>query len=129
MELLERIDALKTRLERCPPLLGMQLEKLREDWLVTQTYHSNAIEGNTLTLQETMVVLLHGITVDGKLLKDHLEAKFLVWTALLPEERKSKAAQALQERDLETLWSLTDIRPFDRYCAETNAKGRVCRGS
>jgi Fic family protein len=45
-------------------------EKLIVDW----TYHSNAIEGNTLTLTETKVVLEHGLTVGKKPLKDHLEA-------------------------------------------------------
>jgi len=46
--------------------LGMQIE---------MNYNSNAIEGNTLTLRETMLVLQQGITVKGKSLKDHLEVK------------------------------------------------------
>lgn len=49
------------------------MRNLREDLIVRWTYHSNAIEGNTLTLRETKVVL-EGITVGGKPLKDHLEA-------------------------------------------------------
>lgn len=39
------------------------------------TYNSNAIEGNSLTLKETFLVINEGITVKGKPLKDHLEAK------------------------------------------------------
>ena len=37
------------------------------------TYHSNAIEGNTLTLKETKVAL-EGITVGGKTMREHFEA-------------------------------------------------------
>jgi Fic family protein len=47
---------------------------LREEFLVNFTYNSNAIEGNTLTLQETALVLKEGMTIDRKPLKDHLEA-------------------------------------------------------
>ena len=49
------------------------VRNLHEDLIVRWTYHSNAIEGNTLTLQETKVVL-EGITVGGKLLREHFEA-------------------------------------------------------
>jgi excisionase family DNA binding protein len=42
---------------------------------IAYTYNSNAIEGNKLTLQETRLVIREGITVGGKSLSDHLEAK------------------------------------------------------
>ena len=38
-------------------------------------YNSNAIEGNTLTLKETDIILQHGVTVKGKSLKEHEEVK------------------------------------------------------
>lgn len=47
---------------------------MREDLIVKWTYNSNAIEGNTLTLSETKVVLEDGITVGGKSIREHLEA-------------------------------------------------------
>ncbi len=50
-----------------------ELQRLREEFLIEYTYNSNAIEGNTLTLQETALVL-EGVTIDKKPLKDHLEA-------------------------------------------------------
>jgi Fic family protein len=50
-----------------------EVERLRDEFLVENTYHSNAIEGNTLTLQETALVL-EGVTIAQKPLKDHLEA-------------------------------------------------------
>lgn len=68
-----KIDTLKAELDRRRPLTQGELERLREEFLVEYTYHSNAIEGNTLTLQETALVL-EGITIDKKPLKDHLEA-------------------------------------------------------
>lgn len=68
-----KIDALKAELDSRRPLTQGELERLREEFLVEYTYHSNAIEGNTLTLQETALVL-EGVTIDKKPLKDHLEA-------------------------------------------------------
>lgn len=72
-ELLAEVDALKTELDKRRPLTQGELQRLRDEFLVEYTYNSNAIEGNTLTLQETALVL-EGITVDKKPLKDHLEA-------------------------------------------------------
>jgi Fic family protein len=68
------LEARKNRLDALRPLAPESLEAL-ERWLdVELTYTSNAIEGNTLTRQETALVLEKGITVRGKPLKDHLEA-------------------------------------------------------
>ena len=55
------------------PLDPAIVRNLREDLIVRWTYHSNAIEGNTFTLQETKVAL-EGITVGGKTIREHLEA-------------------------------------------------------
>ena len=71
--LFSRIDALKEQLDRRRPLTVGELQRLQEEFLVEYTYNSNAIEGNTLTLQETALVL-EGITIDRKPLKDHFEA-------------------------------------------------------
>lgn len=70
---LAQIDALKDELNKHRPLTQGEVDRLREEFLVEYTYNSNAIEGNTLTLQETAMVL-EGITIDKKPLKDHLEA-------------------------------------------------------
>ncbi|WP_409967178.1 Fic family protein [Bengtsoniella intestinalis] len=71
--LLQSIDAKKEQLDSRRPLTQGELLRLRDDFLIDFTYNSNAIEGNTLTLQETALVL-EGITIDRKPLKDHLEA-------------------------------------------------------
>ena len=55
------------------PLTSGEVERLAHEFMIDFTYNSNAIEGNTLTLKETALVL-EGITVDQKPLKDHLEA-------------------------------------------------------
>jgi len=61
--LFARIDAKKEELSKRRPLTEGELKRLREDFLLEFTYNSNAIEGNTLTSQETAMVL-KGITID-----------------------------------------------------------------
>jgi Fic family protein len=67
------LDHLKSRLDARRPLDPAIVRNLRDDLIVRWTYHSNAIEGNSLTLRETKVVL-EGVTVGGKRMTDHLEA-------------------------------------------------------
>jgi excisionase family DNA binding protein len=67
------IDEMKAELDRRRPLTAGELKRLQDEFLVEFTYNSNAIEGNTLTLQETALAL-EGVTIDKKPLKDHLEA-------------------------------------------------------
>lgn len=59
-------------LKRRRPFTEGELERLNEEFLTEYTYNSNAIEGNTLTLRETDMVL-RGLTIDRKSLKEHLE--------------------------------------------------------
>lgn len=71
--LLEMIDRKKAELDSRRPLTEGEVDRLTEDFVVEYTYNSNAIEGNTLTLRETDMVL-RGLTIDKKPLKDHMEA-------------------------------------------------------
>ena len=71
--LLESIDRKKAELDARRPLTEGEVERLTEQFVVEYTYNSNAIEGNTLTLRETDMVL-RGLTIDQKPLKDHMEA-------------------------------------------------------
>lgn len=71
----ERIIAKKIRLDSHRPLSSSLIKKLHENMEIAYTYNSNAIEGNTLTLQETRLVIQEGLTVSGKSLIEHLEAK------------------------------------------------------
>ena len=71
--LLTLIDKKKKELDNRRPLTEGETERLNEEFTVEYTYNSNAIEGNTLTLRETDLVL-RGLTIDRKPLKDHMEA-------------------------------------------------------
>lgn len=62
-------------LKAARPLPNSALHKIREALLIEWTYNSNSIEGNTLTLRETQMVLQEGITIKGKSLREHFEAK------------------------------------------------------
>ena len=70
---LEEIDGLKRELDALRPLppdvVGRIGQKLRLEW----NYHSNALEGNSLTLGETKSLILHGLTAQGKPMRDHLD--------------------------------------------------------
>ena len=83
----KQIISLKDSLDQHRPLDPAIVANLREDLIVRWTYHSNAIEGNRLTLRETKVVL-EGITIGGKSLREHLEAvnhrdAILLWEELV----------------------------------------------
>lgn len=71
--LLSQIERKKEELDSKRPLTEGELSRLHEEFVVEYTYNSNAIEGNTLTLRETDLVL-KGLTIDQKSLKDHIEA-------------------------------------------------------
>ena len=71
--ILLRIDKKKKELDGRRPLTDGEIARLNEEFIVEYTYNSNAIEGNTLTLRETDLVL-RGLTIDQKPLKDHMEA-------------------------------------------------------
>jgi Fic family protein len=73
-ELLKSIEGKKRELDKLRPLSPEIVRKLQEQFLVEWTYNSNAIEGNTLTLQETELVINRGLTIGNKTLKEHFEA-------------------------------------------------------
>jgi len=73
-ELKSQVEDLKKCLDSLRPIPEGQFANLQEALDTKYTYDSNRIEGNTLTHQETAMVTLHGVTVSGKPLKDHLEA-------------------------------------------------------
>lgn len=67
------VDQLLIKLDRLRPLPSHTVKSLHEQLVLEWTYNSNAIEGNTLTLKETKVVL-EGITIGGKSMREHFEA-------------------------------------------------------
>lgn len=70
----DRLDDLAAQLRAMRPLNETELKRLRDEFVIEHTYDSNAIEGNTLTLRETALILQAGLTIAEKPIKDHLEA-------------------------------------------------------
>jgi Fic family protein len=70
---LEATDRLKAELDQLRPLAPAVLAQVRQKLRIDSHYHSNAIEGNSLTLAETRNLILHGLTARGKPMRDHLD--------------------------------------------------------
>jgi Fic family protein len=71
--LLARLQQKKTQLEALRPLPATAVRRLNEQLTVEWIYNSNAIEGSTLNLRETQLILETGLTVGGRSLREHLE--------------------------------------------------------
>ncbi len=109
---LTRIDALKQQLDALRPTLTPEVQarvfqKFRLDW----NYHSNSIEGNSLTFGETVAFLMEGVTAKGKPLKDHLDLRghnaaidFLL--ALVKDDR------GISESEIRELHRLILVEPY-----------------
>ncbi len=69
-----RISQKKSELDKLSPLPSYALKSIKESLTLEWTYNSNSIEGNTLTLQETKLIIEEGFTVKGKSLREHFEA-------------------------------------------------------
>ncbi len=69
----ERLAEKKALLDEQRPLPDFIVQKIKEGLNVEWTYNSNSIEGNTLTLNETKVILEEGMTIGGKSLREHFE--------------------------------------------------------
>ena len=70
----DKLNLLSEKLKNLRPLSQTEMRRLSEEFMIENTYDSNAIEGNTRTLRETALRLQEGITIAEKPLKDHLEA-------------------------------------------------------
>jgi Fic family protein len=71
--LLARIENKKSKLDSLRPLPAATVNRLKEQFTVEWIYNSNAIEGSTLTLRETQLILETGLTIGGKSLREHFE--------------------------------------------------------
>lgn len=71
--LLTRIEEKKAKLDSLRPLPAAAVSRLKDQFTVEWIYNSNAIEGSTLTLRETQLILETGMTIGGKSLREHFE--------------------------------------------------------
>jgi Fic family protein len=74
-DLLTEVGRLKGEIDALRPIDPAQERRVMQRFRLDWTYHSNAIEGNTLTYGETKAFLLHGVTAQGKPFRDYLEVK------------------------------------------------------
>jgi Fic family protein len=74
MEIYQKIEDLRKELNQLRPLSYESLMEMKGFFNIDFIYNSNAIEGNTLTLSETKVVIEDGLTIHGKSLNEHMEA-------------------------------------------------------
>ncbi|WP_455423874.1 Fic family protein [Candidatus Contubernalis alkaliaceticus] len=100
----DAIDKKRRQLDRIRPLPKNTLKALQKHMLLEWTYNSNAIEGSTLTLSETKVVL-EGITVGGKTIREHLEV-INHKAAILYIEELVQSGESLTEWNIKSLHRL-----------------------
>jgi Fic family protein len=109
---LKDLDKLKNEIESFKPfpkeVEGRIMQKFRLEW----NYHSNAIEGNSLTYGETVSFLMYGFTAKGKPLKDHLEIRghnkaidFLL--------NLIKDPRPISESDIRALHKMILVEPYE----------------
>ena len=96
-----KIEELKKNLSKKRPLNAGELKRLKEEFIVGNTYHSNAIEGSTLTLRETALILSEGITIAEKPLCEHLDAighrDAFEYIADIAKEKSSLSERTIKE--------------------------------
>lgn len=123
----KQIDELKNKLDYYRPLPSEVVKNLHEDMLLKMTYNSNAIEGNTLSLKETKVVL-EGITVGGKSLTEHLEAVNHK-DAILFIEELAQEDHFLNETDIKSIHALILRHIDDKYAGVYRNNNVVITGA
>jgi Fic family protein len=103
---LEYIDKLKKELDGHRPLSRELVTGLKQLFDVDFTYNSTAIEGNTFSFQETKVLLLEGITIGGKSMREHLEIINHKEAIDYIEELAHKKTEELRRTDIFNIHSI-----------------------
>ncbi|MEM7535697.1 MAG: Fic family protein, partial [Chloroflexota bacterium] len=111
-EIIEQIDEQKRELDKLRPLSFENEQRWRSKLNLEWNYHSNALEGNTLTLGETRAFLYHGVTARGKPFKDYLDIKGHR-EAIEYIEDVVKAEHTFSEADVRELHRILLVEPYD----------------
>ena len=115
---LERIDELNRTVEQNRPLEGDLLSTIEEKLFVEWTYNSNALEGSALSLADTMFFLKYGLTVEGKPLKDFLDARnhaeAIQFLYDVVKNRRDISPALLKEFNALLLSGVTSVSAIDR---------------
>lgn len=123
----KNIEDKKRKLDSLRPLNTETVKSIREKLLLDWTYNSNAIEGNTLTLVETKVVL-EGITIGGKTLREHLEV-INHKEAILYVEEIVKNEEPLTEWQIKNIHSLVLKGINDNYTGRYRDQNVIISGA
>ena len=121
------IDCLKSKLDSLRPLPEHTVRTLHEQQVLEWTYHSNAIEGNTLTLKETKVVL-EGIAIGGKSLREHFEV-INHKEAIDYVEAIVQNQEPLRERQIKSIHHLVLKNVDDRNAGQYRQENVVIAGA
>ena len=123
-EKLARVAELRSQLDAVRPLPREVEERVLQKFRLWWTYHSNALEGNALTLGETQTFLMEGLTAKGKPLKDHLDIRghHAAIDYLLEFIRKKETLTEAVIRELHKV-----ILGEDHYVEAENADGQPVR--
>lgn len=124
--LLHEADQLKENISRRKPVGGDLWKAIEEKLLVEWTYHSNAIEGSTLTQGETLFFLKHGLTVEGKPFKDFVDAKnhaeAIEFLYEVVQQKRDISTSLLKEFNAFLLSGISSTPAVDRYGNKTEKK-------
>ncbi len=101
MEIIKNCIALKKELDSLRPLNADDEQRIMQKFRLDWNYHSNHLEGNSLTFGETKALILHGITANGKSLKDHFEVQghneALLWVLDIVKEDRPLTENFIRE--------------------------------
>ena len=129
-DLQNRIEKKLRELNMLRPLPFSASKKLKEQFQIEMTYNSNAIEGNSLTLKETFLVINEGITIKGKPLKDHLEAKdYKEALEYLYDSVEKDKKQTISERFLRNLHQLVMQKTDKEWAGKYRSSNVVILGA
>ncbi len=118
MTLSEDIKKLKKKIDTLRPLSKSELLELHKWYEVTYTYHSNALEGNTLSLGETKLVVEDGLTVEGHPISEILEAKNhkeVIQDLIATVQKKNPVTEQLIKKLHKTLIKEIDNETAGKY--------------
>ncbi|MCY3977023.1 MAG: Fic family protein [Chloroflexi bacterium] len=124
-DLHERIQSMRAVGKLSP----QNLKRIRSFFKIKGIYHSNAIEGNALTVGETRMVVERGLTLAGKALRDQAEAKNLSHALDFMEELASSSERPITERDVRQIHELILKDIEDSYAGKYRDTEVVISGS
>lgn len=123
---LELADALKAQIDSQKPINPDLWNTIKEKLLIEWTYHSNAIEGSTLTQGETLFFLKNGLTVEGKPFKDFLDARnhadAIEFLYEVVKRKRAFSTSLIKEFNAFLLSGITSTPAKDRYGNPTEKK-------